>query len=228
MTSAITSTFRSNRSRLWSARIVICILVAFVLASAATPDTWAHRVHLTARVEGDTVVVEAKLGGGKKVTGARIEVLDVSGKKILEGRTDDKGVYSFKLADIPNVQGDLRILLREGRGHDTEYILPASQLPAPPAAPAPAPPPELKETGETVKPGRIVESQNLESVKSIVSQALDEKIEPLMRMVASQQKLLLEQQMKGPSIAEIVGGIGWILGIVGISAYFMGRNRKER
>ncbi len=213
-----------SRGRL---KILAGIFIAFALISGQNSDAWAHRINVIAMVEGDTIVVEGYLSGGAKVADMPVEVFDASGKKVLEGRTDAKGVYSFKLSDLPNVQGDLRILLRGGMGHEAEYILPASELPGSSLPQAPTPPPEKKETGASAKHSRTAEANDLEVVKSAVSQAVEEKIEPLVKMLGNQQKLILEQQIKGPTIAEIVGGIGWILGIVGIAAYFMSRNRKE-
>jgi nickel transport protein len=222
------STHRISAHSLGRLKILAAIFIAFALSCGALSDAWAHRINVIARVEGDTIVVEGYVSGGAKVADMPVEVFDSSGKKALQGRTDAKGVYSFKLAEIPNVRGDLRILLRGGMGHDAEYVLPASELPGSSPPPDPAPPPDKKETGESAKPSRSVEAPDLEVVKSAVSKAVEEKIEPLVKMLGNQHKLLLEQQTKGPGIAEIVGGIGWILGIVGIAAYFKSRNRKER
>ena len=56
-------------------------------------------------------------------------------------------------------------------------------------------------------------------IEAIVSRQLEEKIQPLMRMVAASQE-------KGPTMGDIVGGIGYIIGLVGLGAYV--RYRKER
>jgi nickel transport protein len=64
-------------------------------------------------------------------------------------------------------------------------------------------------------------------MKKAVEEALDDKIAPLVKMLGEQQRLLLEQKTREPSLTEIVGGIGWILGIVGIAAYFMSLRRKS-
>jgi nickel transport protein len=56
-------------------------------------------------------------------------------------------------------------------------------------------------------------------IEAIVSSQLEQKIKPLMHMVAASQK-------KGPTWHEIFGGIGYILGLVGVGAYV--RYRKER
>jgi nickel transport protein len=47
-------------------------------------------------------------------------------------------------------------------------------------------------------------------------------------MLGEQQKLLMEQKMKGPGVTEIIGGIGWIFGLVGVWAYFMSRKHAGK
>lgn len=51
-----------------------------------------------------------------------------------------------------------------------------------------------------------------EDVEAIVARQLDAKIGPLARM-------MVDMQDKGPSVADIFGGIGYILGLVGLGAY---------
>jgi nickel transport protein len=38
----------------------------------------------------------------------------------------------------------------------------------------------------------------------------------------------MEQKMKSPGVAELIGGIGWIFGMVGVWAYFISRKRTEK
>ena len=46
--------------------------------------------------------------------------------------------------------------------------------------------------------------------------ALDQKLAPVRRMLS-------EQTQKGPGLQEIIGGLGWILGLVGLAAWFKSR-----
>jgi len=55
-------------------------------------------------------------------------------------------------------------------------------------------------------------------VEEIVNAALDAKLAPLKRA-------MLEQTEGGPGVREIVGGIGWIFGLLGIAAYFKSKSR---
>ncbi len=55
-----------------------------------------------------------------------------------------------------------------------------------------------------------------EDVERIVNAALDAKLSPIKR-------LLGEQVEAGPSLRDIIGGIGWIFGLIGVAAYFRRR-----
>lgn len=128
---------------------------------------------------------------------------------------------------------------------------PAGEAPVPkpqsreteePSAPsAAAPPSESKEwpnapaaegaqvqaTGPAAPPlAPVIQTVDIAALTKALEGTLDKKIEPVIRMLGQQQKILLEQQDRGPTLSEIVGGIGWILGLVGVTAFFMGRSRS--
>jgi nickel transport protein len=56
---------------------------------------------------------------------------------------------------------------------------------------------------------------------------LDKKLEPIVRMLGNQEKLLLEEKFSGPKMTDIIGGIGWILGLGGIAAFALSFKRKS-
>ncbi len=185
--------------------------LALVLLTPATAG--AHRVNIFAWVEGGTVFVECRYPDGGTVHGGLIRVIDSAGRELLSGKTDDAGEFSFK---APGAQ-DLSIVLEAGMGHRAEWPLsaqelasagtPATAAPAPPAAAArPAadtpPPPDA--------PGRTPAAADLEQT---VEKALDRKLAPVMRMLA-------ELQTPKVRLADVMGGIGYIFGLVGVAAYF--------
>ena len=73
-----------------------------------------------------------------------------------------------------------------------------------------------------------IQLQDASALKKAVEEGLDSKIQPILRMLGEQQKLLMEQKMKGPGVTEVIGGIGWIFGMVGVWAYFISRKRTEK
>ena len=111
-----------------STMLVICVAATLGTLIVNVP-AMAHKVNVFAYVEGDRVVVEGYFGGKVKAQDCPVEVFDEGGKKILEGKTDKKGLYSFKLADLPAFSGSLKIVLVAGMGHKADYTLSAADLP---------------------------------------------------------------------------------------------------
>ena len=207
------------------------LMIAITLLLLSSVLGWAHKVNVFAYVEGDTVVVEGYFSGNVKAQDSPVEVFDSDGKKILEGKTDSKGMYAFKLADLPPIKGNMRIVLDGGMGHRADFTLSAADLSSSmQEIQSPQTKSEKKEPVDSplaaVQPS--VRVQDPAVMKKIVEDAVDQRIQPLVKMLGTQQKLLMEQRDRGPTVTEIVGGIGWILGIVGVAGYFMGRNRKAR
>lgn len=182
----------------------------------------AHRVNVFAYVENGQVVVECSYSKTKRVNHGQIEVQDANSNQVLlRGETDDQGQFRFPIpAKSLEQMHDLRILLQAGEGHHNEWTVPASELSAPPTptaasamvatAVAPSAP---AQSGSTK-----AESLTQADIERIVNSALDAKLAPIKRT-------LLEQVEAGPGLREIIGGIGWIFGLVGVAAYFKSRSR---
>ena len=63
--------------------------------------------------------------------------------------------------------------------------------------------------------------QTAAELQEKVEEALDKKLKPVM-------KLLAEAQQSGPSAVDILGGIGYIFGLVGVAAYFSARRERSK
>ena len=102
-------------------RILLFTLVVF-LYSVATVH--AHGVYIFACVDGDRILTESYFSDERKIKDGVIKVYDPSGKLLLEGKTDEKGLFSFK---VPQ-ETDLKIVLEASMGHRAEYYLKADEL----------------------------------------------------------------------------------------------------
>jgi nickel transport protein len=186
---------------------IILFLTAIILIGSHVPAL-AHKVMIFAWVEGNTVFTESKFSGGKKVLNAPVVIFDKDGKKLLEGKTDNKGEFSFK---IPKVT-DLKIVLNAAMGHKAEWTVPES---------------EIREAGIIVEKksapmpsGPIAVGLSKEEVQKIIEDSLDKKLRPIVRMMT-------ESKDTKPSLTEIIGGIGYIFGLMGIALYFKNRGKKR-
>ncbi len=190
-----------------------------------TTSAHAHRISVFAWVEGDTVYVQSKFSGGRKVKDGRITVADARGKELLRGKTNAQGEFSFK---IPR-RTELHIILQAGMGHRAQWILPVTDIPpdvgsADSGAQSAAVQEKNEQTAAAmdqspaVKAGKVLSGPDAKQIEAVVEKVLDRKLKPLYKMIA-------ESRQTGPTLADVLGGIGYIIGLVGLAAYV--RYRKK-
>ncbi len=183
----------------------------FVLLISGPAPAVAHKVTVFAWVEGDRVITQSKFAGGRSAKGARLEVFNSDGEKLLEGLSDDQGQFAF---NAPQPE-DLQIVLIAGAGHRAEWWVRADEF-TPAAAgegsrPSSPPAPPREQSPDTVTLTR-------DELQLLVESAVERKLAPILRR--------LEQQGDGPTLSDVVGGIGYILGLVGLGAYMHYRRRN--
>lgn len=183
-------------------------LLLVLVLSAAIPAQ-AHRVHIFAWVEGGMVVTESSFSASRPVRQGPVEVRDrASGALLVSGQTDDGGVFAFPVSEVQAARQGLALTIAAGEGHQgdwemepSEYLQDtAAQTATPDTEPALSPSP-------TAQPG--VAAPDLEAL-------LDRKLAPIKRELAALRDT-------GPGLAEVVGGLGWIMGLVGVYAYRQSR-----
>lgn len=171
----------------------------------------AHRVYLFAWMEGDTVHAESYFPHNKPVKKGLIKVFDLSGKELLQGKTDEKGALSFK---VPQ-KGDLRLVLEAAMGHRAEYLLKVADAGGVAVKGVQA----VRETGGRAAPPPLVQVR-VEQLREVVEEALDVRMRPVIRALTQIQK------QRGPRITDVIAGIGYIFGLAGILFYFKARKRR--
>ncbi len=218
------------------------LALAALLALFAAAPALAHKVTLFAYVEGGDIVADAFYSRSNKVRQGKIAVADAaSGEKLLEIATDEAGTARFPVPEKAlKARRDLRLTLIAGEGHQDEILVRASEFaPAPkvekPAAPKPAEKPAPKASGTPAKaatgdtpaaqPAQAAAPQpspqlDQAELEALIERAVEKKVAPLRQM-------LERQAGDGPRMVEIVGGIGYILGLFGVAAFFAAR-RKDR
>lgn len=197
-------------------------IVFFLMIGTAA----AHKVMVFAWVEGDTIHTESKFSGGRRAKNSEIVVFDAQEKELLRGRTDDQGAFSFK---VPQKKTSLRVVLKAGMGHQAEWVIPAEEIGGDAAeeeTAAAASPPASSETATAAKPSETPVQEESHphvskaDIQAAMEAALDRKLAPVMKMLRASQ----EQK---PSLPDILGGIGYIIGLIGMAAYFHSRRKKD-
>ena len=108
--------------RLW------CMALCLVFAGASFAS--AHRVNIFAFVDGDAVQVECGFNRSQKVKQGTVEVFDATtGALLLQGTTDDNGVFRFPVtAELREAGHDLNIRIIAGEGHQNDWTVAADEL----------------------------------------------------------------------------------------------------
>jgi nickel transport protein len=190
---------------------------------------WAHKVTIFAWVEGDMVHTQSKFSRGRPAKNSIIVVYDKEGNQLLEGRTDEQGEFSF---EVPK-KTDLKVALKASMGHLAEWNISAEEITG--AAPA-------SEGTTSSKGERKVDTQGAvpigrpeisghqpiatttgglspEEIKILIDQAMDKKLAPITNM-------LTESLGRGPKVSDVVGGLGYIVGLVGVALYVTNRRKR--
>ncbi len=196
----------------------------------ATPAL-AHRVLVFAYAEGDAIRVESKFVPDTPVRQGKILVLDAkTGQELLAGQTDDQGKFSFQIPAVAAAAKlDLKIVVDAAMGHRGEWLLKASSYlsgaqsaspPSPTAPPAPEPPADTgKMPGLPAKAessgGQGSQAANLDqqALEAALNKALERELAPI-------KEMLTELTIHRTSLTDVVGGLGWIMGLFGLWAYF--------
>ena len=190
-------------------KLYLILIFTFLTIIMMDVSVFAHKVNVFAYVEGKKIYIESYFNDGKKCIDSKIEVFDNQGNKLLEGLTDKEGKFSL---EVPSEDGDLKVVLTASMGHRAEYSISADELRGAVGL--------IKEEPE--EPVSIVSSEtslvDLKEIQSIIEDTLDEKLKPIMREIKKSREDKI-------SPAEIIGGIGYIIGIFGIIAYFLSRKR---
>lgn len=188
----------------------------------------AHKVTIFAWVEGDTVHTKSKFSGGRTAKESTVVVYDKQGNQLLEGKTNENGEFSFK---IPK-KTELKVALKASMGHLAEWTIPAEEITGiadstETAAPEigvesatqeAAPLTDARRSGELAVPTAVGLSR--QEIQELIDKSLDKKLTPVVNMLA-------ESLDHGPRMGEVIGGIGYILGLVGVALYFTTRRRQH-
>lgn len=186
--------------------IVLGLLLCLSVATAAH----AHAIHVYAVAEGKVVRGEVYMSRGARPAKCKVQVFAPDGSKLAETVTNDRGEFSFEAA----VRADHRIVVDTGDGHRAEYVLRADELPEtlPPAAAGPRLP--ARGAHENAQAPEMPPTDP-RGVEEIVA-----------RHIGALRRELREAEQRR-RLSDVLGGIGYILGLMGVALYFRSRARRR-
>lgn len=180
--------------------LVVLVVLALILTAPAAD---AHRMDLTLRVVGAELQGLVTYHGGRPVVGAEVEARAGGGELLATAHTDVGG--RFRLLLTRRVA--LEVLVTTADGHLARQTVAVDALPESLAASPRMAAPE----DEADLARRVADTVGAEVARQLAP--LQERLEGLERQVR---------------LRDILGGVGYILGLCGLAALILGRRRAGR
>lgn len=214
------------RTRISDLRLLCSMLILLSVAAVFPREAAAHRVNVFAVVEGGEVLVDCFYSKSRRVNAGRVTVLDAAtGARLLDGVTDAAGRWAFPVPESARAAGhDLALVLEAGEGHRGEWTVMAAEYAAPAsvAPPVPAPPPAVSGGSSSDQSPLITMTQA--ELTAHVEQAARQAVE---QRLAQYRREQAEERRQGPGLTEIVGGLGWFVGLFGLAAWARARKTER-
>ncbi|MCK7576205.1 MAG: carboxypeptidase-like regulatory domain-containing protein [Chromatiales bacterium] len=207
--------------------------VWFLLLALMSQPALAHKLKVFAQTEGDWIRGRAYFVGGAGASGARVEIQDSEGRVLAELTPADDGSFAYRaLAPVEH-----RLVARTGDGHRARWTIAAETLQGA----------FLEPIAATSDPGDgserpLVQAQPLTAVAptptasfdqastdsrtadpaliGAIEQALARQTQPLAERLNA-----LEERIR---FQDVLGGIGYILGLTGLTLWWRCRRTGER
>ena len=190
--------------------ILCCSVLAilFILPAIFFPiDVLAHTLRVFAWASGNTVSIESGLSGSRQLVKGKVVVENSKTNDIIiEGITNPDGVFSFSLPQtLLKKPVDLRIIASTEDGHRAEWLLKEDEY-------------GLSQKDEQRFSNQSSfdngqETLSTEELTNVLDKLLEKKLAPLRRQLAQANEEKIH-------FRDIIGGIGYIIGLAGLTAWF--------
>jgi nickel transport protein len=213
--------------------LVLAVLTIAILALPVTAR--AHSFHVFALGDGNIIEGYAYFGGGARPQHAKLSVENGAGKILLQGETNANGEFRLQVDHLD----DYVIRANTGDGHAASYLLKSSELSdALPTATSNAigtvvalnPVDSASDTATSFSaaPDMVASttaentaSQHVsitpEQLSQLVSHAVAKQVNPLREQIVAYENKV--------RFSDIIGGLGIIIGIFGIIAWWQARQK---
>jgi len=185
----------------------LALLATAALVALAGPAS-AHRLKVFASAIGSSIEGEAYFVGSGPAAGIDVTLRDKADKLLQSGKTGPDGKFALPASG----NGDITVTVDAEDGHVARFTVAASELDPAPAAPPVAAPATMPASDNTAA---IVAAVAPSVPMADLEIAIARKVAPLAAQIDALQSAL--------RIQDIVGGIGYIVGIFGLVAFLKSR-----
>lgn len=211
-------------------QVGIIAALALLLVLLVSTEALAHRLNVFAWLEGDSIVVECGFNRSSPLRSGLVVVFDAtSGKELLQGRTDEQGRFLFAVPEAVRQGHGLRMEVNGGEGHVNDWTMTAKEISealdlshgfqaGANSEPALSPSASSSQPKTSAAQGQPLTATE---VRAIVAESLNAGLAPLRRELAALSS-------GAPTLRDIIGGLGWIMGLVGIGCFFLARRERQK
>jgi nickel transport protein len=184
-------------------RLCLPVLVcACVLSGTAR----AHKLKVFAAGEGRVISGYVYFPGGGRARGLTVVALAPDGAAAGQAVTDDGGEFTIPITQ----RADYTLVAQSPDGHRAEFAVRAEELASDlPAADHGARRPQAEPPAPTTDNGEL---------EAIIERAVREQVRPLREQIEA-----YEERVR---FRDVIAGIGYIVGLAGISFYFLGVRKR--
>lgn len=174
----------------------------------------AHRLNVFASSDGAVIRGSVYFQGMRAARNAPVRVLDPEGAVLADVVTDEAGTFVFQAAR----RVDHRIVADLSDGHRAEFVVSAEQLPL--SLPSPSPQEPERTAGAVPEEAQagLQAGVPAAAIEAIVESAVARHVGPLRQQIAAYEDRIRWH--------DVLGGIGYIVGMTGIACYFLARRRS--
>ncbi|MDZ7620321.1 MAG: carboxypeptidase-like regulatory domain-containing protein [Patescibacteria group bacterium] len=198
-----------------------CVLPLGLLLFLAVSPAAAHSLHLFAEGHGTVIRGKAYFRGGSPAANLQITAFDPGGRAVGDTKTDTQGTFTF---DAP-FRCDYRLLATTSDGHGAEFLVSAAELSA--ELPLPEPAGNSPNGGTPAEPPPANPAlAELGDDPGTTGPLADELRGLRVQLTALRQQMAEYEQRT--RLRDVLGGIGYILGLAGLAFYLAARRARGR
>lgn len=217
---------------------VATLLLAMLSLPVFPVSVQAHAVYIFAWADGTRICTQSYFSKSRRVKGGEVSMADSRGQVLYTGRSNSDGELCFT---PPGEAQDLTFTVAAGQGHQAQYLFPAAevrivlaakaggekapapQAPAEKAAPKPEPSPlsEKNLSGQELTEEQLPPPGSHEALRTVIQEELRQQLGPIRRALAEQN------EDRTPKLRDIIGGLGWIIGLAGAGALYSTRKKRN-
>ncbi len=205
-------------TRTANGRLRLLLLTAACFALCAG-TVYAHKLRIFAAADGAEISGYVYLSGGGRARNVTVDVSAPSGQHIATLETDEEGRFSFS----PKMRCDHILKVTTADGHAADWTVPAAELPDSLPPPEETASPPDAETDAAEGPGKAVFTA---APTASVAPSLSTEVAALRRQVIAMREQLDGFQEKR-TFQDVIGAVGYILGVAGVAFYILGRRRNS-